>query len=541
MSSGEATRSDNGTQGPPQDRNQSKMDAIEDLRKKLQELEKRNLELASKHNQDMSHYEKDLMKLRLELERGEALRRVLESEMFFARKDAQVQMYSAEDEICEAKAKLLELQDTFQPPVSPSAFNAPAAPTPTPEDTSQPPVSPPSASAPAAPAPAPEVHQGDPRHRTYALSATDIPSDGTLYITRPEPGTDATIESFQLPFVPQEISTSEGPAPDVHSGQPGHRTYVLSGSDIPSGGTPYRTYTLPGTDTASESIRSYFVTQGISTSRGPPSDGRWGQPEQRTYIFSGSDISSGRTPYRTYTLPGMDTTSESFQNYFVPQGISTSRGPASDVRSGHPGNRTYVLSGSDIPSEYFPLRFVPQEIRISRDPAPDASWRGLSAEVFPDRSESEFDQSYSQYFQPLRPTTLPSAAPMRYRVSGSDSYDSSWVYCRPSEISSPIPSGRSDRTYHLPRQTLTTYVPVMPSRIETLSWLDDSSRIRPLSTFTMSTPSWERIRAPVGAPVHPPAPVNTSFSVRRRRSHSLPPFRSDSQGSSPNTRRIQEI
>ncbi|XP_056371826.1 translation initiation factor IF-2-like [Oenanthe melanoleuca] len=357
MSSGEATRSDNGTQGPPQDRNQSKMDAIEDLRKKLQELEKRNLELASKHNQDMSHYEKDLMKLRLELEKGEALRRVLESEMFFARKDAQVQMYSAEDELWDTKAKLLELQDTFQPPVSPSAFNAPAAPTPTPEgtdifevnvvpqadrtppapvsppddtsqppvsppsasapaapapapeDTSQPPVSPPSASAPAASAPAPEVHQGDPRHRTYALSATDIPSDGTLYITRPEPGTDATIESFQLPFVPQEISTSEGPAPDVHSGQPGHRTYVLSGSDIPSGGTPYRTYTLPGTDTASESIRSYFVPQGFSTSHGPPSDGRWGQPEQRTYIFSGSDISSGRTPYRTYTLPGMDTTS----------------------------------------------------------------------------------------------------------------------------------------------------------------------------------------------------------------------------------------
>ncbi|NXC91725.1 CC171 protein, partial [Cercotrichas coryphoeus] len=83
--------------------NQPEMDTTEDLRRNLQELEKKYLHLTSQHSQDMSHYEKEIMKLRLELERGEALRRVVESEMSFARKDAQVQMYSAEDELCDAK------------------------------------------------------------------------------------------------------------------------------------------------------------------------------------------------------------------------------------------------------------------------------------------------------------------------------------------------------------------------------------------------------------------------------------------------------
>lgn len=58
----------------------------------------------------MSHYAKEVMQLRLELERGEALRRGLESEMSFARKEAHMQMYSAEDELCDVKIKLMELQ-----------------------------------------------------------------------------------------------------------------------------------------------------------------------------------------------------------------------------------------------------------------------------------------------------------------------------------------------------------------------------------------------------------------------------------------------
>ena len=58
----------------------------------------------------MSHYEKEIIKLRLELERGEALLRILESEMSLAQKEAQEQMDSTEDELHDAKTKLLELQ-----------------------------------------------------------------------------------------------------------------------------------------------------------------------------------------------------------------------------------------------------------------------------------------------------------------------------------------------------------------------------------------------------------------------------------------------
>ncbi|NWZ87632.1 CC171 protein, partial [Poecile atricapillus] len=83
--------------------NPSEMDTVEDLRRKLHKLEKKNLELTNQRNQDLSRYEKEIIKLRLELERGEALRRHLESEMSFARKEAHIQMYSAEDELCDAK------------------------------------------------------------------------------------------------------------------------------------------------------------------------------------------------------------------------------------------------------------------------------------------------------------------------------------------------------------------------------------------------------------------------------------------------------
>ncbi|NXU61868.1 CC171 protein, partial [Horornis vulcanius] len=61
--------------------NTSKMDTDEDLRRKLHKLEKKYLELTNQHNQESSRYEEEIMKLRLELERGEAIRRVLESEM----------------------------------------------------------------------------------------------------------------------------------------------------------------------------------------------------------------------------------------------------------------------------------------------------------------------------------------------------------------------------------------------------------------------------------------------------------------------------
>ncbi|NXT13764.1 CC171 protein, partial [Prunella fulvescens] len=83
--------------------NQIEMDTVEDLKSQLHRLEQRNVELNNQRNQEMSHCESEIMKLRLELERGEALRQHLESEMSFARKQANIQMYSAEDELCDVK------------------------------------------------------------------------------------------------------------------------------------------------------------------------------------------------------------------------------------------------------------------------------------------------------------------------------------------------------------------------------------------------------------------------------------------------------
>ncbi|NXL78182.1 CC171 protein, partial [Leptocoma aspasia] len=83
--------------------NEIEMDTVQDLKRKLHRLEKKNLELNNQRNQDMSRYEKEIMKLRVELEKGEVLRQRLESEMSFARKAAHIQMYSAEDELSDVK------------------------------------------------------------------------------------------------------------------------------------------------------------------------------------------------------------------------------------------------------------------------------------------------------------------------------------------------------------------------------------------------------------------------------------------------------
>ncbi|KFO59757.1 hypothetical protein N302_05671, partial [Corvus brachyrhynchos] len=51
----------------------------------------------------MSRYEKEIMKLHLELERGEVLCQALQREISVTKKAACIQMYSAEDELCELK------------------------------------------------------------------------------------------------------------------------------------------------------------------------------------------------------------------------------------------------------------------------------------------------------------------------------------------------------------------------------------------------------------------------------------------------------
>ncbi|KAL7863895.1 hypothetical protein AOLI_G00153150 [Acnodon oligacanthus] len=71
----------------------------EELRWKINQLEKDKLELTSKYNQEVSGYEAQLARLRALLERGEANRQTLEYEVAVARRDAAVQKSSSEDRI----------------------------------------------------------------------------------------------------------------------------------------------------------------------------------------------------------------------------------------------------------------------------------------------------------------------------------------------------------------------------------------------------------------------------------------------------------
>ncbi|NXD29016.1 CC171 protein, partial [Spelaeornis formosus] len=89
--------------------NESELDAVLDLRWKLLQAKKENLDLTVQHNQEVSNYEKQIIKLRSEFEKGEAIRQGLEYELSVARKDAHQKMCIAE-ELSDARNKLEELQ-----------------------------------------------------------------------------------------------------------------------------------------------------------------------------------------------------------------------------------------------------------------------------------------------------------------------------------------------------------------------------------------------------------------------------------------------
>ncbi|KAM7024528.1 uncharacterized protein M8220_015806 isoform 2-T3 [Acridotheres tristis] len=572
ISSGEANRSGSDIQGPllPQDRNPSEMDTIEDLRKKLQKLEEKNLEFTTQHNHDMSRYEKERMKLRLELQRGEALLRVLESEMSFARKDAHVQMYSAEDELRDAKSQLLELQargrgprhqrfryasesqlgqsqsqDFRQAlPESDLSIEAMCNRTNSASGADLPSESlcvhfEPEAAV-AAPLPAPasprdesfwgrigyQLARTPPAHARFSDEYFQ-PHFGPRVAAAPRP--PATDDIFQPPVSP----AAAAPAPNVRWGEPMQRTYTLSASELPSAGTLYITCPLSGSAISSGSSRLSFVPHGVSTPHGPAPDAHWGEPRYRSYILSGSDIPSGEVfysacsspdprwqpRYRSYTAPGSD----------IPSGGMTP--PSGGALQG-----TYSMYGSDVTSDSLPSFFVPRGVSTPFGPAPDASGRD---QHFSYGSDSQFDQSYSQHFGPLRPPTHEPTDLMHYR-SDTDLY-SFWIPFKFSLTSIPLPSGKSGKTYNLLRPT-NTYVNVMPSIIHTLSDLDSSSRIRPLSTFSMSVPSSPSMSVPrreTGA--GPGSSVNPSFRFRPRRASSWPPVRTVNRGISSNIRRHQEI
>ncbi|NWW51398.1 CC171 protein, partial [Pedionomus torquatus] len=90
--------------------NESELDAAEDLRRKLCQAKQEKLDLTIKHNQELSNYESQIVKLRSEIEKGEAVRQSLEYELAVVRKDARLKIYAAEEELRDAKNKLVELQ-----------------------------------------------------------------------------------------------------------------------------------------------------------------------------------------------------------------------------------------------------------------------------------------------------------------------------------------------------------------------------------------------------------------------------------------------
>ncbi|XP_074022212.1 coiled-coil domain-containing protein 171 [Numenius arquata] len=93
-----------------QNSNESELETAEDLRRKLCQAKQEKLDLTIKHNQQLSNYESQIVKLRSEIEKGEAARQNLEYELAIARKDARLKMYAAEEELRDAKNKLVELQ-----------------------------------------------------------------------------------------------------------------------------------------------------------------------------------------------------------------------------------------------------------------------------------------------------------------------------------------------------------------------------------------------------------------------------------------------
>ncbi|KFQ43425.1 Coiled-coil domain-containing protein 171, partial [Nestor notabilis] len=90
--------------------NESEVYTAEDLRRKLCQARKEKLDLTIKHNQELSNYESQIVKLRSEIEKGEAVRQRLEYELAVARKDGRLKMYAAEEELSNTKNKLVELQ-----------------------------------------------------------------------------------------------------------------------------------------------------------------------------------------------------------------------------------------------------------------------------------------------------------------------------------------------------------------------------------------------------------------------------------------------
>ncbi|XP_036595202.1 coiled-coil domain-containing protein 171 isoform X2 [Trichosurus vulpecula] len=90
--------------------NESDLDFIADLRKKLHRAKKEKLEITTSHNAQLLTYESQLTKLRSEVEKGEALRQSLEYELALARKELGLGRFAIEEKLVEARKKNEQLR-----------------------------------------------------------------------------------------------------------------------------------------------------------------------------------------------------------------------------------------------------------------------------------------------------------------------------------------------------------------------------------------------------------------------------------------------
>ncbi|XP_015704518.1 coiled-coil domain-containing protein 171 isoform X5 [Coturnix japonica] len=88
----------------------SELDVAEDLKRKLCQAKEEKVDIIIKHNQELRDYEIQIVKLRSEFEKGEAIRQSLEYALAVAKKDARLRICTAEEKLSDARNKLAELQ-----------------------------------------------------------------------------------------------------------------------------------------------------------------------------------------------------------------------------------------------------------------------------------------------------------------------------------------------------------------------------------------------------------------------------------------------
>eukprot|EP00076_Gallus_gallus_P035050 XP_025000588.1 coiled-coil domain-containing protein 171 isoform X3 [Gallus gallus] len=88
----------------------SELDVAEDLKRKLCQAKEEKVDIIIKHNQELRDYEIQIVKLRSEFEKGEAIRQSLEYALAIAKKDARLTVRTVEEELSDARNKLAELQ-----------------------------------------------------------------------------------------------------------------------------------------------------------------------------------------------------------------------------------------------------------------------------------------------------------------------------------------------------------------------------------------------------------------------------------------------